>query len=115
MVTSGGDGGDGGDGRRPPASGFLHSLASTARTVRYEHLLAGVSGGVVSTVILHPLDLLKVRFAVDDGKVGGRPHYTGLRSAFKDILRQEGTRGLYKGVTPNVAGAGTSWGLYFLL
>ena len=31
--------------------------------VRYEHLLAGVSGGVVSTLVLHPLDLLKVRFA----------------------------------------------------
>lgn len=31
--------------------------------VRYEHLFAGVTGGVASTLILHPLDLLKVRFA----------------------------------------------------
>lgn len=31
--------------------------------VRYEHLVAGVSGGVASTLILHPLDLLKIRFA----------------------------------------------------
>ena len=31
--------------------------------VKYEHLLAGVSGGIVSTVTLHPLDLLKVRLA----------------------------------------------------
>lgn len=30
--------------------------------VRYEHLLAGVSGGVMSTCILHPLELLKIRF-----------------------------------------------------
>ena len=29
--------------------------------VRYEHLLAGISGGVISTCILHPLDLLKIR------------------------------------------------------
>jgi solute carrier family 25 folate transporter 32 len=28
-----------------------------------EHLMAGITGGVVSTLILHPLDLLKIRFA----------------------------------------------------
>lgn len=31
--------------------------------VKMEHLLAGISGGVASTVVLHPLDLLKVRLA----------------------------------------------------
>ena len=41
----------------------ISGLVSTIRTAKYEHLLAGVSGGVVSTVVLHPLDLLKVRFA----------------------------------------------------
>ncbi len=95
---------------------FLKDLASTARTVKYEHLVAGVSGGVVSTLVLHPLDLLKIRFAVDDGKEDpSRPRYTGLRNAFGSVVRDEGFRGLYKGVTPNVAGAGMSWGLYFLL
>lgn len=32
-------------------------------TFRYEHLVAGFSGGVTSTLILHPLDLIKIRFA----------------------------------------------------
>ena len=31
--------------------------------VKYEHLVAGISGGVASTLILHPLDLIKIRFA----------------------------------------------------
>lgn len=31
--------------------------------IKYEHLLAGVSGGAISTLILHPLDLMKIRFA----------------------------------------------------
>lgn len=31
--------------------------------IKYEHLVAGVSGGVTSTLILHPLDLIKIRFA----------------------------------------------------
>lgn len=28
-----------------------------------EHLISGVSGGTISTLILHPLDLIKLRFA----------------------------------------------------
>jgi len=28
-----------------------------------EHFISGVSGGTVSTLILHPLDLIKLRFA----------------------------------------------------
>ena len=28
-----------------------------------EHLISGISGGTVSTLILHPLDLIKLRFA----------------------------------------------------
>ena len=41
----------------------LPRLAATFRAVRMEHLFAGITGGVVSTLILHPLDLLKIRFA----------------------------------------------------
>lgn len=33
------------------------------KNIKYEHLIAGVTGGVTSTIILHPLDLLKIRFA----------------------------------------------------
>ena len=91
------------------------SFLSTLRAVKYEHLLAGVSGGVVSTLILHPLDLLKIRFAVDDGSVKERPKYFGLRHAFATVFSQEGFKGLYKGVVPNLAGSASAWGLYFLL
>ena len=77
--------------------------------------MAGITGGVVSTLILHPLDLLKIRFAVDDGKIQNRPQYRGLGHAFYSIFKSEGTTGLYKGVTPNVFGAGAAWGSYFLL
>ena len=30
--------------------------------VRWEHCFAGVAGGIVSTLVLHPLDLVKIRF-----------------------------------------------------
>ena len=82
--------------------------------VRYEHLLAGIGGGVVSTTILHPLDLLKIRFAVNDSQWklarSSRPSYS---STVVNILRSEGVSGLYQGATPNILGAGSAWGFYF--
>jgi len=103
-------------------------LSKFFQGVRYEHLLAGIGGGVASTVILHPLDLIKIRFAVDDGKQSSRPSYyknlpkrtyyntffLGLRKAFVKIIRTDGVKGLYNGISPNVTGAGAAWGFYFL-
>lgn len=80
----------------------------------YEHLIAGVFGGLTSTLVLHPLDLLKVRFAVADGQSSLKKNYRDISNAFSTIVKEEGFRGLYKGVAPNCIGAGTAWGLYFL-
>lgn len=84
-------------------------------------MVAGVSGGVVATLVLHPLDLVKIRFQVSEGTAGqvvsaatvGRPQYKGIVDAFRSIRQSQGIVGLYQGVTPNVWGAGLSWGLYF--
>lgn len=80
---------------------------------KYEYFVAGISGGVVSTLMLHPLDLIKIRFAVNDGQTNTAPRYNGLRNAITQIIKTEGVRGLYRGVTPNVLGSGSSWGFYF--
>lgn len=47
----------------PPAS----PVRSVLRHVQLENLAAGLSGGVVSTLVLHPLDLVKIRFAGEAG------------------------------------------------
>ena len=44
-------------------NGGTSSVPKWLSHVKYEHLVAGVSGGVASTLVLHPLDLLKVRLA----------------------------------------------------
>lgn len=80
----------------------------------YEYLIAGVFGGLTSTLALHPLDLLKVRFAVQDGQSSLKKDYKNIYNAFGTIIKEEGFSGLYKGVAPNCLGAGTAWGLYFL-
>lgn len=81
--------------------------------VKSGHLIAGVSGGVASTLAVHPFDLLKIRLAVNDGVVSSRPEYRGFLHAIRTIFRQEGLIGFYRGVSPNCVGAGASWGFYF--
>ncbi|KAL4217633.1 hypothetical protein ACF0H5_022375 [Mactra antiquata] len=89
---------------------------SLMQHIKWEYLAAGISGGVVSTLVLHPLDLVKIRFQVQEGygvAVSNRPQYQGLFHALRSIFTTNGFTGLYQGVTPNVWGAGLSWGLYF--
>ncbi|GAA5970556.1 hypothetical protein JCM11641_007351 [Rhodosporidiobolus odoratus] len=77
---------------------------------------AGIAAGLVSTVCMQPLDLLKVKLQVSTaarkpglgGAVGQM--WTGLR----DIGRMEGVAGLYRGMGVNLVGNASSWGFYFL-
>ena len=50
-------------GQGQSASGLSAWSSTIFRHVRYENLVAGVSGGVLSNLALHPLDLVKIRFA----------------------------------------------------
>ncbi|KAJ2556660.1 mitochondrial FAD carrier protein flx1 [Coemansia sp. RSA 1933] len=87
------------------AGSFSGSLA-------FDHALAGVGGAVVSTVSMHPLDLVKIRLQVDvasqDEAVLGR----AVR-ATRHVISTDGIRGLYRGLGANLAGNCASWGLYF--
>ncbi len=90
-----------------------HSFVSL---IRIHHLLGGLCGGVTATLITHPFDLIKLRLAVHSGsKVEQRPRYFGFYHGLKEVFKEAGTLGLYRGASANVAGAGMSWGLYFFL
>ena len=77
-----------------------------------DHLVAGIVGGTSSTVLLFPLDLIKVRFQVHDQS---KRAYPSVISAFRTIQRQEGFLALYKGLSPAVFANALSWGGYFFL
>jgi solute carrier family 25 folate transporter 32 len=76
------------------------------------HLIAGVLSGVAVSLFLHPLDVLRTRYQVQDGVVNA-VRYRDLLSAVRDTWRSEGLRGFYGGLTPALVGSGASWGLYF--
>lgn len=105
-------------------------------TYAIDQAVCGLSAGIISTLCMHPLDLIKVQFQVstvpsplllDKGK--GRalspPDLqaqarvkAGLGKqmwmSWKEIVRQDGAKGLYRGLSPNLLGNASSWGLYFL-
>jgi len=41
---------------------YINFEFSLCDHIRWQHLVGGVTGGVFSTLIVHPLDLIKIRF-----------------------------------------------------
>eukprot|EP00598_Pedospumella_elongata_P005683 CAMPEP_0184976868 /NCGR_PEP_ID=MMETSP1098-20130426/7732_1 /TAXON_ID=89044 /ORGANISM="Spumella elongata, Strain CCAP 955/1" /LENGTH=290 /DNA_ID=CAMNT_0027499807 /DNA_START=108 /DNA_END=980 /DNA_ORIENTATION=- len=67
-------------------------------------------GGLVATVALYPLELIKTRMQVISDSAGT---YRSLTRSFREVLRNEGVKGLYQGMSPALLGASGSWGGYF--
>lgn len=85
-------------------------------------LFAGISGGSVSTVLLFPLDIIKVRLQVNEesrslreGGFSNNKRRLGSLQVFRGIVKHEGMIGLYQGLTPALVGSAVSWGGYFFL
>jgi len=49
---------------------------------------------------------------VQDGKLVTFKH-NGTFRTFYDIVKNEGYKGLYQGLSPNLIGNTVSWGIYF--
>ena len=79
--------------------------------------LAGM-GASLTIQLLHPFDLLKVRFQSHDSgprSVNVVPKYTSLVNSVKTILKTEGGGAFFKGVTFSLIGNNLSYGLFFAL
>ncbi|KAH7663265.1 solute carrier family 25 (mitochondrial folate transporter) member 32 protein [Dioscorea alata] len=82
---------------------------------KWENATAGAVAGFSTVAILHPLDVVRTRFQVNDGRLANLPSYKNTGHAIYTIARTEGIRGLYAGFFPAVFGSSVSWGLYFFL
>ncbi|KAJ1660422.1 mitochondrial FAD carrier protein flx1 [Dispira simplex] len=80
-----------------------------------DHAIAGMGAATVSTLTLQPLDLVKTRLQVDDTSISRGSQMVGRSfRTCRLIVQQDGLRGFYRGMSPNLAGNVASWGLYFL-
>lgn len=88
------------------------------RKHRLDQMIAGILSGGSSTIILHPLDLVKTQFQIQTTaktEIMSKPYLYTFRY-LKNLYSQFGLRkGLYQGLSANLAGSTASWGLYFFL
>ena len=75
-------------------------------------LSAGAVSGAVAQTCTYPLDVLRRRFQINTMNGMGYK-YKSIRHALQTIFAQEGFRGLYKGISPNLLkvapSMATSW------
>lgn len=67
----------------------------------YRKLAAGAISGAVAQTCTYPFDVLRRRFQVNS-MAGMGYQYTSISGAISMIIKQEGVRGLYKGLMPNL-------------
>ncbi|KAJ2500097.1 mitochondrial FAD carrier protein flx1 [Coemansia sp. RSA 1972] len=77
-----------------------------------DHAISGIGGAVCSTLLLHPLDLVKIRLQVDTQSHTQATVGRAVR-ATRHIVHTDRVWGLYRGLSANLAGNCASWGLYF--
>ncbi|XVE87359.1 hypothetical protein DITRI_Ditri18aG0111200 [Diplodiscus trichospermus] len=80
---------------------------------QWENATAGAVAGFATVAAMYPLDIVRTRFQVNDGRVTNFPTYKNTAHAIFAITRLEGLKGLYAGFSPAVLGSTVSWGLYF--
>ncbi|KAG6009974.1 hypothetical protein E4U21_000745 [Claviceps maximensis] len=78
--------------------------------------MAGLSAGIVATLVVHPLDIVKTRMQIhrSTGPSASAPPTTVaiLRSLTSN--KQHVLLSLYRGLAPNLMGNATSWASFFL-
>ncbi|RKU49589.1 hypothetical protein DL546_009451 [Coniochaeta pulveracea] len=83
--------------------------------------LAGAIGGFTSGIVTCPLDVIKTKLqaqggfaAVQKGRhVGHHKVYEGLVGTARVIWREEGIRGMYRGLGPIIMGYLPTWAVWF--
>lgn len=88
------------------------------------HAFAGAAGGFMSGIVTCPLDVIKTKLQAQGGfraaqaataslKHAAPKPYSGMLGTGKTILREEGLRGLYRGLGPIILGYLPTWAVWF--
>lgn len=91
---------------------ILSNELNNGRETAWVHLLAAATAGVVVSTATNPLWVVKTRLQLDRSSRRGQK---GSMDCARQILQQEGVRGLYRGLTASYLGVAEStlqWVLY---
>jgi solute carrier family 25 folate transporter 32 len=79
--------------------------------------LAGAAGGFTSGIVTCPLDVIKTKLQAQGGFRQGNAAtnvvYRGLMGTARIIWREEGLRGMYRGLGPIIMGYLPTWAVWF--
>ncbi|KAM6050816.1 mitochondrial thiamine pyrophosphate carrier isoform 1-T2 [Chlamydotis macqueenii] len=83
-----------------------------------KNLVCGSCAGIISKTLTYPLDLFKKRLQVGGfeqarAAFGQVRTYSGLLDCVRQIMREEGPSGFFKGLSPSLLKAAVSTGLVF--
>ncbi|KAK5084323.1 mitochondrial aspartate-glutamate transporter agc1 [Lithohypha guttulata] len=79
--------------------GFLHSVLESAH-----HFALGAVAGAFGAFMVYPIDLVKTRMQNQRSSAPGQRMYDNSIDCFRKIVRNEGFKGLYAGVLPQLVG-----------
>ena len=85
--------------------------------------LAGAAGGFASGVVTCPLDVIKTKLQAQGGfraagapvptKLPVRNRYNGMLGTARVIWKEEGLKGMYRGLGPIILGYLPTWAVWF--
>ncbi|KAJ7426082.1 hypothetical protein WISP_19115 [Willisornis vidua] len=81
----------------------LYTTKGAENTGLAARLLAGCTTGAVAVACAQPTDVVKVRFQASGALLDGARRYSSTVDAYRTIAREEGVRGLWRGMLPNIA------------
>ena len=58
--------------------------------------------GCIEVMIMHPLDLIKTRFQLQNNNMQGQQQYSGVRDCARKMYQQEGLFSFWKGLLPPI-------------
>lgn len=87
---------------------------------RHREALAGLSAGFATTVVAHPLDVIKLRLQLDSTSKSQWSSFTKIFKQLIDFSKKDGKvnnfkfiTNLYRGLGPNLLGSTSAWAMYF--
>ncbi|OJD28533.1 hypothetical protein ACJ73_00060 [Blastomyces percursus] len=83
---------------------FLPGVLQCDKDVTLVHILSAASAGIVTGTATNPIWVIKTRLQLDRSRSSGAAQYSNSVDCARQILRNEGLRGLYRGLGASYLG-----------